>query len=206
MPLLLSSGTPLITAGIENILNTFLWRDRGLKAARQRLVGKVLRVELKEFTSPIVLVFSEQQIDVLGQWEGEADCLVKTGLSTLPKLRDRQQLTALIRSGELEVEGDLQVVQNWVSLMDLAEFDPAELLAPYIGDIAAEGISKFIRGGSKLFKKGFARNQQYLSEAITEEWKMAPGALEVAWFAEETAAVERKVDALIARLDKLENK
>ncbi|TDN47793.1 ubiquinone biosynthesis protein UbiJ [Buttiauxella sp. JUb87] len=206
MPLLLSSGTPLITAGIENILNTFLWRDRGLKAARQRLVGKVLRVELKEFSSPIVLVFSEQQLDVLAQWEGEADCLVKTGLSTLPKLRDRQQLTALIRSGELEVEGDLQVVQNWVALMDLAEFDPAELLAPYIGDIAAEGISKVIRAGGKLLKKGFARNQQYLSEAITEEWRMAPGSLEVAWFAEETAAVERKVDALIARLDKLENK
>ncbi|MCE0828404.1 SCP2 domain-containing protein [Buttiauxella sp. A2-C2_NF] len=198
--------TPLMTAGIESVLNTFLWRDRGLKAARQRLMGKVLRVELKEFSSPIVLVFSEQQIDVLGQWEGDADCVVKTALSTLPKLRDRQQLTALIRSGELEVEGELQVVQNWVALMDLAEFDPAELLAPYIGDIAAEGISKVIRGGGKLLKKGFARNQQYLSEAITEEWRMAPGSLEVAWFAEETAAVERKVDALIARLDKLENK
>lgn len=198
--------TPLMTAGIESVLNTFLWRDRGLKAARQRLMGKVLRVELKEFSSPLVLVFSEQQIDVLGQWEGDADCVVKTALSTLPKLRDRQQLTALIRSGELEVEGDLQVVQNWVALMDLAEFDPAELLAPYIGDIAAEGIGKVIRGGSKLLKKGFTRNQQYLSEAITEEWKMAPGSLEVAWFAEETAAVERNVDALAARLDKLENK
>lgn len=198
--------TPLMTAGIENILNTFLWRDRGLKAARQRLVGKVLRVELKEFSSPIVLVFSEQQIDVLSQWEGESDCMVLTSFGTLPKLRDRQQLTALIRSGELEVQGDLQVVQNWVSLMDLAEFDPAELLAPYIGDIAAEGISKALRGSSKLFKKGFTRNQQYLSEAITEEWKMAPGSLEVAWFAEETAAVERQVDALAARLNKLENK
>jgi len=198
--------TPLMTAGIESVLNTFLWRDRGLKAARQRLMGKVLRVELKEFASPLVLVFSEQQIDVLGQWEGEADCVVKTALSTLPKLRDRQQLTALIRSGELEVEGDLQVVQNWVALMDLAEFDPAELLAPYIGDIAAEGIGKVIRGGSQLLKKGFSRNQQYLSEAITEEWKMAPGSLEVAWFAEETAAVERQVEALVARLEKLENK
>ena len=162
--------TPLMTAGIENILNTFLWRDRGLKAARQRLVGKVLRVELKEFSSPIVLVFSEQQIDVLGQWEDEADCMVLTGLGTLPKLRDRQQLTALIRSGELEVQGDLQVVQNWVSLMDLAEFDPAELLAPYIGDIAAEGISKVIRGGGKLSNKGYIRNQQDLSEHTTAEW------------------------------------
>ncbi|NIY49819.1 ubiquinone biosynthesis protein UbiJ [Cedecea colo] len=198
--------TPLVTAGLESVLNAFLWRDRGLKAARQRLLGKVLRVELKEFSAPLVLVFSEQQLDVLGEWEGEADCRVVTRLAVLPKLRDRQQLTALIRSGDLEVQGDLQVVQNWVALMDLAEFDPAELLAPYIGDIAAEGISKMFRGGGKLLKKGFARNQQYLAEAIAEEWRIAPGPLEAAWFAEETAAVERAVDALSARLDKLEGK
>ncbi|RKQ40177.1 SCP2 domain-containing protein [Enterobacter sp. R1(2018)] len=198
--------TPLVTAGIESVLNAFLWRDRGLKAARQRLLGKVLRVELKEFAAPLVLVFSEQQLDVLGEWEGEADCRVITRLAVLPKLRDRQQLTALIRSGDLEVQGDLQVVQNWVALMDLAEFDPAELLAPYIGDVAAEGISKVFRGGGRLLKKGVNRNQQYLAEAITEEWRMAPGPLEVAWFAEETAAVERAADALSARLDKLEGK
>ncbi|NIG81482.1 SCP2 domain-containing protein [Klebsiella sp. Ap-873] len=196
----------LMTAGIEGVLNTFLWRDRSLKSARQRLQGKTLRVNLKEFSAPLVLVFSEQQLDVLSQWEGEADCSVTIHIGVLPKLRDRQQLTALIRSGELDVAGDIQVVQNLASLMDLAEFDPAELLAPYIGDIASEGISKFARHGGKLLKKGFIRNQQYLGEALTEEWRVAPGSLEVAWFAEETEALARSVDALSQRLDKLEGK
>ncbi|AIR60268.1 membrane protein [Cedecea neteri] len=196
----------LMTAGIEGVLNTFLWRDRSLKSARQRLQGKTLRVNLKEFSAPLVLVFSEQQLDVLSQWEGEADCSVTIHIGVLPKLRDRQQLTTLIRSGELDVAGDIQVVQNLASLMDLAEFDPAELLAPYIGDIASEGISKFARHGGKLLKKGFIRNQQYLGEALTEEWRVAPGSLEVAWFAEETEALARSVDALSQRLDKLEGK
>lgn len=197
---------PLMTAGIEGVLNTFLWRDRSLKSARQRLQGKTLRIGLKEFSAPLVLAFSEQQLDVLSQWEGEADCQVTTRIGVLPKLRDRQQLTALIRSGELEVEGDIQVVQNLASLMDLAEFDPAELLAPYIGDIASEGISKIARRGGKLLKKGFIRNQQYLGEALTEEWRVAPGSLEVAWFAEETEALARSVATLSDRLDKLEGK
>lgn len=196
----------LMTAGIEGVLNTFLWRDRSLKSARQRLQGKTLRVSLKEFSAPLVLVFSEQQLDVLSQWEGEADCSVTTHIGVLPKLRDRQQLTALIRSGELDVAGDIQVVQNLASLMDLAEFDPAELLAPYIGDIASEGISKFARHGGKLLKKGLIRNQQYLGEALTEEWRVAPGSLEVAWFAEEIEALARSADALSKRLDKLEGK
>jgi ubiquinone biosynthesis protein UbiJ len=133
---------PLVTAGIENALNAFLYRAPALKTARQRLNGKVLRIVLKEFSTPLVLVFSERQLDVLGEWEGEADCSVITHMSVLPKLRDRQQLTALIRSGELEVEGDIQVVQNFVALSDLAEFDPAELLAPILATSPPKGSAK----------------------------------------------------------------
>ena len=198
--------TPMITAGIEGALNAFLYRDRALKSARQRLQGKVLRVALREFSTPLILIFSERQVDVLGQWEGETDCSVTTRLSVLPELRNRQQLTALIRRGDLEVEGDIQVVQNFASLMDLAEFDPAELLAPYIGDIAAEGLSKVFRSGARMVKKSVGRDQRYLAEAVTEEWRMAPGSLEVAWFAEETDALARSLDALISRLDTLEAK
>lgn len=197
---------PLITAGVENVLNAFLWRERGLKPARQRLQGKVLRIVLNEFSSPLVLCFSERQVDVLGEWEGEADCTVITRLNVLPKLRDRQQLTALIRSGELEVNGDIQVVQNFVALSDLAEFDPAELLAPWTGDIAAEGVSRFLRRGAALLNRRVKRQQRYVADALTEEWRLAPGALEVAWFAEEVAAVERAADNLTARLEKLEDK
>lgn len=198
--------TPLITAGIEGALNAFLYQDRALKSARQRLQGKVLRIALREFSTPLVFIFSEQQVDVLGQWEGETDCSVTTRLSVLPELRNRQQLTALIRRGDLEVEGDIQVVQNLISLLDLAEFDPAELLAPYIGDIAAEGLGKIFRTGARIVKKGVERNQRYLAEAVTEEWRMAPGPLEVAWFAEETDALARSLDALIGRLETLEAK
>ncbi|HDS2236839.1 TPA: ubiquinone biosynthesis protein UbiJ [Klebsiella michiganensis] len=197
---------PLVTAGLETVLNTFLWRDRALKPACQRLLGKVLRIELQEFSDPVVLVFSERQLDVLGAWEGEADCTVRTRLSVLPQLRNRQQLTALIRSGDLEVQGDLQVVQNTVTLCDLAEFDPAELLAPYTGDVVAEGFSKVFRGGARFLLHGAQRQQRYVAEAITEEWRLAPGPLELAWFAEETAAVERTLAALEKRLDTLEGK
>lgn len=197
---------PLVTAGLETVLNTFLWRDRALKPARQRLLGKVLRVELQELSEPVVLVFSERQVDVLGAWEGEADCTVRTRLSVLPQLRNRQQLTALIRSGDLEVQGALQVVQNTVTLCDLAEFDPAELLAPYTGDVVAEGFSKVFRGGARFLLRGAQRQQRYVAEAITEEWRLAPGPLELAWFAEETTAVERALTALEKRLETLEGK
>lgn len=196
---------PLMTAVLERGLNAALYRNRALKPARQRLVEKVLRLEVQHLP-PLVLVFSEQQLDVVGQWEGDADCTVITQLSTLPKLRDRQQLTGLIRNGELEVRGDIQVVQNLVALLDLAEFDLAEVLAPWTGDIAAEGVSRAVSAGGRFLQRGFERQRRYLAEALTEEWRMAPGPLEVAWFAGEVDALESATQTLIKRLEKLESK
>lgn len=198
--------TPLLTGVLETSLNSLLFRDRSMKTARQRLAGKVLRIELQELSSPLVLLFSEQRVDVLGQSEDSADCTVQTRVPVLLKLRDRQQLSPLMRSGELIVEGDIQVVQQLVGLLDLAEWDPAEWLAPYVGDIAAQGVSQIVGKGLSLLKSGLQNQQRYVAETLTEEWRMAPGPLEVVWFNEEVDATVRSVDALIARLDKLEGK
>jgi ubiquinone biosynthesis protein UbiJ len=68
------------------------------------------------------------------------------------------------------------------------------------------GLASTLRNGAFLARHGFERQQRYVAEVLTEEWRLAPGALEVAWFAEETAAMERAVDAFSKRLDKLEGK
>ncbi|WP_026042369.1 ubiquinone biosynthesis protein UbiJ [Pantoea sp. A4] len=198
--------TPLITAGLETALNRVLYRDRSLKAARQRLAGKVLTLRLSELSHPLVLVFSEQQLDVLSDWQDSSDCTVITHLRSLSKLRDRQQLTALIRSGELEVEGDLQVVQQFSALIDLAELDPAEYLSPWIGDVAAFGLSQFARKAFGFAQLELTRRQTHVAEVLTEEWRMAPAALELAWFAEEVDSIDRELEALQTRLAQLEAK
>lgn len=198
--------TPLLTASLESALNQILYRDRGLKAARQRLNGRSLAIVLAELQQPVTFVFSENQVDVIGAWGDTPDCTVKTRLATLPKLRDRQQLTALIRSGELEVEGDLQLVQQFSALLDLAELDPAEYLAPWIGDIAAEGLTKFARRGFNALRRDVEGKQSYLGQTLTEEWRLAPGKLELAWFSEEVDALTRSLDALDARINQLEVK
>ena len=197
---------PLLTAGIETALNSLLYRDRALQSARLRLAGKVLGVSVRELDTPLYLIFSERQVDVLGRWEGPADCNVSTRMAVLPELRDRQQLAALIRSGDLVVEGDIQVVQQFVTLIDLAEWDPAEVLAPYTGDVVAQGIGMALRKGIGFLNAGLRRQQNYLAEALTEEWRLAPGPLEVAWFNGETDAVAREAVNLEKRLEKLEEK
>lgn len=194
----------LLTAALETGLNRLLYQDRSMKPLRQRLKGKVLRVELAELDSPVILVFGEAQADVLIAWDQPADCTVRTHAAVLPSLRRRQQLAALIKQGDLEVEGDLQVVQQFVALLDLAEVDPAEILAPYLGDILAEDVTQKIQAHADGLRRRWLARQTRLGQAISEEWRLSPSALELAWFGDEVDAMDRAGTILAARLDKLE--
>ncbi len=194
----------LVTAALETALNRLLYQDRSMKPARQRLKGKILRVELAELDSPAILIFGDAQIDVLTAWDGPADCTLKTHFSALPALRRRQQLAALIKRGDLDVEGDLQVVQQFAALLDMAEVDPAEILAPYLGDIVAEGVTQKLHAHVQGLQRGLREHQTRLGQVVSEEWRLSPSALELAWFSEEVGAIDRAGTTLAARLDNLE--
>lgn len=194
----------LIAAALENSLNRLLFRDKSLQAARQRLVGKTLQLQLQEFPSPLTLLFHARQVDVVNQWAGTVDCTLITGLTTLLQLRDRQRLVDLIRTRELAVEGDIQVVQQLVAVFDLVEWDLAEWLAPYVGDIAAEGIGRILSKGTVYLRQRWQRDHAYLSTALIEEWRLAPGALEMAWFGQQVDEIYRHLEAFEIRLSRME--
>lgn len=195
----------LVTATLETALKRLLYQDGLMKPARQRLKGKVLRFELAELDSPVVLVFGETQVDVLAAWDGTADCTLRTHLSALPALRRRQQLPLLIKQGSLDVDGDLQVMQQFVALLDMTEVDPAELLAPYLGDIAAEGLTQKLNSHARGLRRRLREQQIWLGQAVTEEWRLSPSSLEQAWFCDEVDAIDRAGAVLTARLAKLES-
>ncbi|KOY61749.1 SCP2 domain-containing protein [Photorhabdus heterorhabditis] len=201
-----STLMPVLTAVMETSLNHMLYREPVLRLARIRLMGKVLSIELKEMNTPLTLVFSEKQVDVLSQWTESADCTVKTNFSVLLKLRDRQQLSRLLNNGEIVIEGDMQVVQQWSALLDMVEWDLAHYLSPYVGDIAAEGINQVIKKGFQFFSGSIACQKNYLVETLTEEWKLAPNKLEVAHFSEEVSVLTEDIRQIEQRLAVLEGK
>ncbi|MEX5869217.1 ubiquinone biosynthesis accessory factor UbiJ [Providencia hangzhouensis] len=196
----------LITALMETSLNHMLFKEKVLQPARMRLAGKVMAIELKELNKTLTLVFAENHVDVLSQWVEPADCTIKTSIFTLVKLKDKQQLSQLINRGDIVIEGDMQIVQHWSSLLDLAIWNPAHYLSPYIGDVAAEGLSKFLNKGACLASHLVKRQKMYIKDAIIEEWKMAPSQLELAHFSDEVEQVENSMSTLELRLSQLEEK
>ncbi|HEC8329151.1 MULTISPECIES: ubiquinone biosynthesis accessory factor UbiJ [Providencia] len=196
----------LITAMMETSLNHMLFKEKVLQPARMRLAGKVMSIELKELNKTLTLIFAENHVDVLSEWTEAADCTIKTSLFTLVKLKDKQQLSQLINHGDIVIEGDMQIVQHWSSLLDLAIWNPAHYLSPYIGDVAAEGLSKLLNKGVCLVTHLVKRQKTYVKDALIEEWKMAPSQLELVHFSDEVEQIESSMSTLEQRLSQLEEK
>lgn len=200
---------PLMTAALETTLNNLLFNrdysDQALKAARYRLSGRSLQLKLAESPVPFILVFSPQHVDVLAQWQDESHCTVDTGLSAFIKLHEREPLADLLRSGEIQVEGDLQVLQQFLNLLDLVEWDPAEWLAPYVGDVAAYAVSHHLQSGFNSLRDTLTNKRTYLAETIVEEWRLAPGALEFAHFSDRVEAFAQELERFSHRVEKFKD-
>ncbi|WP_325891210.1 ubiquinone biosynthesis accessory factor UbiJ [Grimontia sp. NTOU-MAR1] len=196
---------PLVTAVVETSLNTLLKQDVESQRRLARLKGKVLRVRLTDINKQLVFVFS-QQIDVLADFEGEADCDLALAISVVPHLKDKANLTKLIKEDKLHLDGDIDVAQHFSSLLNGLNPDIAEWLSHYTGDVVAHTLVRGAQQGLAFLKQMTERNQRYVGELVVEEWRLAPGALEVAYFADQVDDVQSQASRLSARLEGFEKK
>ena len=114
---------------IETGVNQLHQLDNSAALKRKQLDGTIIGVSLQELDLPLFFVISHQQLDVLSTFEGIPDCFIRVSFSALSKLQDNHQLTTLIKTGQLEVEGDIQLVQQFAKLLTDMDIDWEEHLS-----------------------------------------------------------------------------
>ena len=193
---------PLITAVMETALNTFIQDDPELGRRLARLKGQVIQVHIKELNQTFTFVFS-QQIDVLAQYEGEADCYLSVHLSVLPELREQANITQLIKQDRLMVQGDIQLAQKFAQLLQDCQPDLEEWLSRVTGDVVAHTVVQGAKKMGRLVNDCVNRQQHHWAQILTEEWRIAPPPLEVAYFCDQVDDVTSQAARVEARLNRL---
>ena len=192
----------LLAATLETALNRLLALDEQSARRRQPLHGKVLQLELREL-KPLWLVFSPSRVDLLTRYEGQPDATISLALSALPRLRDPNQLTPLIREGKMDLAGDTSLCNQVAQLFSELQIDWEGQLARYTGDVIAHSLCR----GAQQLRHGIQQQGELLrrdlAEYLTEELRLAPGPLEVACFCDDVDALKRRFDATVLRLEKL---
>ncbi|MGD8112412.1 ubiquinone biosynthesis accessory factor UbiJ [Vibrio sp. TRT 17S01] len=193
---------PLVTAVIETTLNTLIKDDPELGRRLSRLKGQVIQIHLKEVDKTLTFIFS-QQIDVLANYEGEPDCYLSLNLSVLPELRDQSNITKLIKQDKVVLEGDIQLAQKFSQLMTDCKPDIEEWLSRLTGDVVAHTLVQGVNNVGQFAKSRFIKHQNHLAQVITEEWKLAPAPLEVAYFCDQVDEVKSQAARIEAQLQRL---
>ncbi|SBT12582.1 ubiquinone biosynthesis accessory factor UbiJ [Vibrio celticus] len=193
---------PLVTAVIETSLNTFVNDDPALVRRLSRLKGQIIQVNLKELNKTLTFVFS-QQIDVLSEYEGQPDCYLSLNLSVLPELREQSNITKLIKQDKLILEGDIQLAQKFAQLMTDCKPDLEEWLSRVTGDVVAHTLVQGVKNVGGFVAKQATKHQNHVAQVLTEEWKIAPAPLEIAYFCDQVDDVKSSVARLEAKLNAL---
>ncbi|EGQ9832263.1 SCP2 domain-containing protein [Vibrio vulnificus] len=193
---------PLITAVIETSLNVLVKDNPDLEKRLLRLKGQVIQVHLQELNKRLTFIFS-QQIDVLANYEGQPDCYLSLKLAVLPELREQANITKLIKQDKLILEGDIQLAQKFAQLITDAKPDIEEWVSRVTGDVVAHSLAQGVKNVGGFVGRQAKKQQHHLAQVITEEWRLAPGPLEVAYFCDQVDEVKSELARLEARLQKL---
>lgn len=193
---------PLIAAVFETSLNRLIEDDPQLKRRLTRFKGRVIQLRIQEFKTHFTLVISHQ-LDVLTQYEGQPDCQISLALASLPKLRDQQQLTQLIKNDELTFAGDVQFAQQFAQLLSDCRPDVEEWLSRFTGDVVAHTAVQGIKKQLASVKQGVQLRQSQLAQIITEEARFVPAPLEIAYFCEQVQQLHTQTQQCVTRLEQL---
>ncbi|MBE8167288.1 MAG: sterol-binding protein [Shewanella sp.] len=194
----------LCVSAIETSLHQLSKQNRQLNPLLQSLNGKVIKIRLKQLSWPLYFICTEQ-ILVMSQYDGAVDVSVKADAATLYQLTEGASLTELIKADKLIIEGELATLQSFSQYLQQLQFDWAEPLSKYIGDVPTHfiqtGLTQMASGLKGLLKS----SSSHLSQLAIEEYRIAPHKLEYIAWCDRIEELNSETQALSQRITRLRN-
>lgn len=194
----------LITSFVVGIAEGFLSQlprlDDSFLKRMASLQDKRLAVNLLTFNLKLTFCFTASGIRLLGEYQDDADCRVITSLDVLKQLQDPSQITPLIRSGQLQLDGDIHVAQQFATLLKDTEIDWEEHLSRFFGDGMSHRIVNVAKKVIDTFVSGLQTTERVVTEFAQDEAKLSPHPLEVEAYSKGVSEVNARVDKLDAKI------
>lgn len=185
----------LVCALAEKISSRLIAMDPAAAAGLTRLQGRQLAFSLKEWPTTLVLTASSDGI-LFNQHEDSVDCRIQTDLASLRLLRDPSQLTRLIKADALQIDGDIQVAQQYSYFFQNLSPDWQQSLSGYVGDALAHKIALSLSQLQRYISNRVSLLQQTGTELAQDELQLTPTATEMLQFSDAVSKLAARVELL----------
>ena len=136
----------------------------------------------------------------------EADVSLESSLATLLKIKKGANLTELIKSDELKIDGDLHVLQHfsyWLNELDVDVFEP---LSNIIGDPLTHQVQRTGSQMTKSVQTLLKTKQQQYSDYVKHESTMLVEKERFASFKEDIQKIQRELQSLSEQISHVKEK
>lgn len=196
---------PLVNGTLELALNRFIQQDAERLKKMVSLQGKVLQLTIIDVIS-VYLVFADDQLVILQEYEGVADSHLSLSLNALGLLKDKSLLMQYIRDGRIDLQGDPMPWQDFSALLKDPSVDIEGWLASYTGDIAAHLLCRHANELKTAIARRAMSLRHQMSDYALEEARLAIGPLELASFNDDVTELQNQMSQLELRLATLTDK
>ena len=194
---------PLFISAFEAALNKYLSLDEDVAIFLQPLTGKIIAVTIQPFNETIYLCPTTQGMQIIDFYEGTVDTTLTGSLAALGLMGLSSTPARSFFSGEVVIEGDLNIGHQFQKLFEQLDIDIEEQLSQVTGDVIAHKIGNFFRSANQWQQESFKTVQLNISEFLQDETQDLPPAPEVNMLSQQIDQLKEDFDRLEARTNRL---
>ena len=195
---------PLLISAFETALNKYLSLDEDVTIFLQPLAGKIIAVNIQPFNATLYLCPTTQGIQIIDFYEGTADTSLTGSLPALGLMGLSSTPARSFFSGEVLIEGDLNIGHQFQKLFEQLDIDLEEQLSHVTGDVIAHKIGNFFRSANQWQQESLNTIQLNISEFLQDETQDLPPAPEINMLSQQIDQLKEDFDRLEARIKRLD--
>ena len=195
-----------LCGAVEIALNRYLRLEPAVLAECAGLEGKVLALHAEALDWTLFLRPYAQGVQVTTTCERTADVQVSATPLQLFAEALREARGEARAAGQLKIEGDAELLQNFRALLARVGFDAEELAAKFVGDGAAHRLTEAARGLLGWSRRAAGTLSLDTAEYLREETYDLVHREDVERWMTEVDALRESADRLEARLALLEQR
>ena len=190
-----------LTGSIESALNAYLSTRPAARNTLNKLSGQSLGITLLPQELTITLIFSDGQISVMREYDGEPTTHLTGTASDLLKLLNDPN-SVMFGQG-VEIKGDSALLQRLSHAFENPTLDWEDWLAEQIGDLPAAMIMKPINQSIEWANSSRQTLTMTAKEYLQEEINLLPTRVEFEGFVDDARQLKQKIELVERRLQRL---
>ena len=190
---------------LEKLINSVLGMTSDADQLLGPLAGKVIKLHIDPPGFDIVMSFSEQGIQVLENYQSEADVELSGSPVAFGMMSFNGRPTRALFSGKVSMQGDSQVGHHFQQLFESLNIDWQQQISRVIGTNASQRVAEFLSQGKQWFAETSEAMQEDVSEYVQEESKILPAQPEADMLFDDVDSLRADCDRLEARVKRIVN-